>query len=1455
MTQGRLRVLFGAATFAVVASLVTVVTAPPVAAEDPAGAGLAVALDAVHDPVAAGGSIEYRAYVDNLGPDAAQDAEVTIDLDPATTFVGTRVEGTHWDGPSPCTASGSVVTCPLGELVPDEQVVITVEVTAGGVGTRRASAAVTATNAIAPPEGWVVTDDETTEVVEPAVDLHLYDVSPYLGQDPVVDGPAVVQLSVVNAGPADALDVDVVVEVPSDLVISSATVDGSPCATASGSVTCHLDVLAAWAAAEVIVTLVGPSAPGTIAYSATVRGGTFPELDPEDNEVAGSLAVRAADLPPDGPPEEPPPAEGTVTLVPRLQLPVHSYEGDLVDIVVVVHVSGPNPARGTTFRLFLPQGLTFELASTSCTPGGASSPVECPLGDLAPGQRVHHVYARAGAPVHAATVTLEVGTASPVVFPVGDTVSRFHTISEVGAPLPLDFAVGFEPSRPIMLTGTTFHQGLFLDLFDSSSATIPSGPFDPVVHVDVPSGLVVERAEMEHDGDRPCAVVAVADTTRVTCTFTGTLPKVSAAHLALRAEQPGSYQLRASFGGSTRLDPNPANDEAVTDVPIVVVDGPGAVRHLPGCRTSELVRTFAPNSAAVTLPFPLVFDGAAHGSAFVNQTGSVTFDAPVERGWVPTLEEVAGPFFAPFLGELLLQEGEITTASSIRPGRVFHGTTSVDGHPAYCVIWDDVPMGQVGGAGVGNTFQLLLIDRGQGDFDVELAYDQLATDRANVHLPSALAGFRLAADQVALLPSSGVPGALLDADLEHGLVHGTRQALGQLGRYRFSVRGGIIQPADHPVDRPPTLDVPDTITLPEGDAVDLTPVADDPDGDPVQVYVVGDLPAGAYWNGAILTWPTTEWDVGTYTVTFQAVAGSLSVERTVTIVVTETSTADAGIDQTGQEGDAIGVAGSVEHHPGTTTWSYQPVGEVDPGTTCTFADPHALTTTLTCNDDGTFLVTLSLDRTAVTDTALYTVTNVAPAARIYVPAPDAHGRAQPTGPFVELEAVGFPEPSTNDLPDVTCTIDWGDGTVVPGVATPGTPETGTERGVTCTSSHTYVGGGERTVVVTFSDGDETGLPASVVVPVPFPPTITLERDVHGREGVALTIAGSAGDPDGDLAADVVATFGDGTPPVTVHPGPDGAFTLTHTYGDDGTYVVEACASDGGGRSTCDQVTVTVVDVAPTAPSAPTPSVPSPNQGTFELTWSPSTDVAADVVAYRVERRPSGATGPWAAVTAGITAPSLHLSDHPEGSWTFRVVAIAGGAATEGPGSAAVVVDRTVPVASIACPASVPVGATASAGWTASDDRAGLATPASGSVALVTTTAGNRTAVAPAPVDLAGNVGAAASCSYTVVAAAPTPTRLAAGPVLLHVVPGLEITLRLSATLTTATGAPVSGRLVTFRVGSSVLCTATTDAKGVATCSGRQGVLVALLAVGYTATFAGDTAHAGSTARGALVTIG
>jgi hypothetical protein len=105
---------------------------------------------------------------------------------------------------------------------------------------------------------------------------------------------------------------------------------------------------------------------------------------------------------------------------------------------------------------------------------------------------------------------------------------------------------------------------------------------------------------------------------------------------------------------------------------------------------------------------------------------------------------------------------------------------------------------------------------------------------------------------------------------------------------------------------------------------------------------------------------------------------------------------------------------------------------------------------------------------------------------------------------------------------------------------------------------------------------------------------------------------------------------------------------------------------------------------------------------------------------------------------------------------------------------------------------------------------------------------------------------------------PRGTNMDARPMLLDDRPS-PITIRLGrfhAFLTdSATNAPVPGKVVVMRAGATELCSATTGADGQASCAAPLNlILVAILNLRYTATFAGDAQFGASSDEGRLIRL-
>lgn len=180
-------------------------------------------------------------------------------------------------------------------------------------------------------------------------------------------------------------------------------------------------------------------------------------------------------------------------------------------------------------------------------------------------------------------------------------------------------------------------------------------------------------------------------------------------------------------------------------------------------------------------------------------------------------------------------------------------------------------------------------------------------------------------------------------------------------------------------------------------------------------------------------------------------------------------TANAGPDVSGDEGAEIALDGTVSDVDGdavTTTWSYTPGADVDAGASCSFGDPNAVDTSISCTDDGTYTLTLTADdgQSTSSDSAVVSVANKAPDVSITAP---AAGALYAVGASVELTAP-LTDAGANDTH--TCQVSWGDGTTSPSAAE-------------CGASHAFTAAGVYNIEVTATDDDGAPGSANVMVVV------------------------------------------------------------------------------------------------------------------------------------------------------------------------------------------------------------------------------------------------------------------------------------------------------------------------------------------------------------------------------------
>ncbi len=282
-----------------------------------------------------------------------------------------------------------------------------------------------------------------------------------------------------------------------------------------------------------------------------------------------------------------------------------------------------------------------------------------------------------------------------------------------------------------------------------------------------------------------------------------------------------------------------------------------------------------------------------------------------------------------------------------------------------------------------------------------------------------------------------------------------------------------------------------------------------------------------------------------------------------------------------------------DDHLGALTlhWSAAPSG---PAGTCVFGNAASANTTVTCNDNGTYTLTLTANdgiNAPVSASLELHVANVAPT--LSLTGSVSALTASVTGAVTDVGA--------NDTQ--TCTFDWGDGNSTPGVAVAG--------GV-CQSSHPYASGTHTaTITVTATDDDGGTTQRTITLTLNRPPSCTavtpsLTELWPPNHTLQLIVLGHATDPDGDPLAYAITSvrqdeptngLGDGDTAIdAVNAGP-GAVRLRAERaggGDGRVYTIVFTVSDGKGGSCGGSVQVTV----PKSASKPAVLTPGPGYDSY-----------------------------------------------------------------------------------------------------------------------------------------------------------------------------------------------------------------------------------------------------------------
>ncbi|MGM0583610.1 MAG: nidogen-like domain-containing protein [Pseudomonadota bacterium] len=207
--------------------------------------------------------------------------------------------------------------------------------------------------------------------------------------------------------------------------------------------------------------------------------------------------------------------------------------------------------------------------------------------------------------------------------------------------------------------------------------------------------------------------------------------------------------------------------------------------------------TLAPNddgsTGLVDIGFEVNFFGVEADQLYVNNNGNVTFDSALGTftpfDLTSTGQQIIAPFFA-----------DVDTRNAGDP--VTYGQGTVDGNAAFAVNYVNVDYFSSDPSHTNrNSFQVVLIDQGDGNFAIEFNYDQIeweagtasGGDEDGLGGDSARVGFSNGSGDPGTffeLEGSAENGAFLDGG-PNALVASSRES-DVPGRYIFFAEGGII---------------------------------------------------------------------------------------------------------------------------------------------------------------------------------------------------------------------------------------------------------------------------------------------------------------------------------------------------------------------------------------------------------------------------------------------------------------------------------------------------------------------------------------------------------------------------------------------------------------------------------------------------------------------------------------
>ena len=411
----------------------------------------------------------WDVVVTNNGPSEAPGVTVVDVLDPALTFDATTSS-------TNCTALDQTVTCSEALLLNGESVTFTISTDIDPSLTGQITNGATVSSSVPDPNP---ADDESTITVTVAPDANLEVDKQGMSTDVVAGEPLLYEISVVNNGPSDAVNIAVSDPVPTGLAFNPSTSSPECVLDVSGTqIECNTTLLAPTeASAFTVGFLVDPDVPaGTLITNVASANADTSDSDPTNNEADATIpADRSVDLSIDK------------SLVEEAVTP-----GLPANWVLTVTNSGPSIATDVTATDVLPEGLLWVSAGSDSRCTNAGQTVTCVAGSLPVGE----------------TTTFAISTMARVDLALGEVTNSASVIAEEGGETAAEITVPVEPNNATLRVekSTNDERVTVGDTIRWTIVVTNEGPEDitvPLQMEDVlPSGLQFES--VAEDGPAEC---------------------------------------------------------------------------------------------------------------------------------------------------------------------------------------------------------------------------------------------------------------------------------------------------------------------------------------------------------------------------------------------------------------------------------------------------------------------------------------------------------------------------------------------------------------------------------------------------------------------------------------------------------------------------------------------------------------------------------------------------------------------------------------------------------------------------------------------------------------------------------------------------------------------------------------------------------------------------------------